>query len=215
MADNLIGSIGTTPSKSSMNALIVGISALTVRLAPAQAIRVVRLIAARMEESGDWLLNPGDNASLATTFYYLLNELDGSDASTAAKLLVAALADEKEPRIRASLGAGLCCIAGRMRPEEAAMVCGPVAGEMAIALTTKTSHGFYLADGFDAMASHLGFADASRAGHVLALALKNPAEGLDLLAPGGIPRKTCEPDGTDRGATDAPVNRSGFDGPGE
>ncbi len=189
LAENLIASIGTTSSKNARVALIRGISALTIRLAPAQAIGVVRLIAARMEESGDWLLDPGDNGSLPTTFYYLFNELDVSDRKGAAKLLVAALADEKDTRIRASLGTGLCCIAVGMDPEEAARVCGPVAGDMAMALASKPGYVFYVADGFDTMASHLGFAEASRAGRVFSEALKTePREWIRLRLASSLAR---------------------------
>ena len=143
-----------------------------------------------MEESGEWLLEPGDDGSLPTTFYYLFTQLDASDAGAAARLLVAALAEEKDQRVRASLGAGLCCIAGRMEAEEAARVCGPVAGEMATALTTRPGHASHIVDGFDAMASHLGFAEAARAGNVFASALKS-ARGRWKQSPGIITGTAC------------------------
>ncbi len=73
----------------------------------------------------------GDDNSLVTVFYYVFTDLDPFDAESTAKLLVAALAQEKDSAIRATLAAGLCRLAERMSPAEAGRVCGPVVDEMA------------------------------------------------------------------------------------
>ena len=84
-----------------------------------------------------------------------------------------------------------------MDPEESARVCGPVAGDMAMALATRPAYVLYTAYGFDAMASHLGSAEASQAGHVLASALETaPTDWIRLHIASSLARLAIRMDRT-------------------
>ena len=170
-AEELVRSFQTETNGESRKSLVRGLAALTIRLAPKRAIQTVRLFAARMEKDGDWARDSIDGNSLKYQFYYLFGALDAHDARVAARLLVSALAEEKDPGIRLSLAAGLCRIAERMESADAAKICGPVVAEMAAALVAKTSYFIYLSDGFAIVATRAARAEAGRAAHVLADAL--------------------------------------------
>jgi len=171
LAESLIHSVRAARNENARVGIIRGLAALAIRLAPEKAVEVVRLIAASVEEGKDWGRAEGDSNSLVTVFYYLFNDLDASDSTSAAKLLVAALAQEKDSTIRATLGAGLCRLAERMNPAEAGRVCGPVIDEMAAALVAKKGHIDYLCDGFITVASQVSPHDAAHVGRVLGDAL--------------------------------------------
>ena len=171
LAQSLVHSVQVARNESAKVRIIRGLAALAVRLAPDKAVEIVRLIAAGVEEGKDWAGVYVDPNSLVTVFYNLFNDLDAFDSTNAAKLLVAAIAQEKDAAIRATLGAGLCRLAERMTPAEAGRVCGPVVDEMARALVTKTGYVVYLAPGFELSASEVSAGKAEQAAGVLAHAL--------------------------------------------
>ncbi|MFI5457041.1 MAG: serine/threonine-protein kinase [Isosphaerales bacterium] len=158
--------------------LIRGLAAMAIRLAPEQAIQTVRFLAARMEHEGDWArVIAGNGSSLVENFYYLLLRLDAYDAGKAAKVLVAAIAHEKDAKVRSWLGAGLCLVAERMDSSGVADVCGPVIEDMVRAFTTKKDFTSHLGNGFVVVASHLSPSDAGKAAIVLADALNRETNG--------------------------------------
>ena len=129
---DLVKSMQKAPDATARAALIGGLAALTLRLAPEQAIQTVRLLAARIESDRDCWNHLTTNDTLVQPIYILFSMLDASDAAkAAARLLVAALSQEKDTRNRLSLAAVLCCLAARMDAADAGKTCGPVIDDMA------------------------------------------------------------------------------------
>ena len=89
-----------------------------------------------MERDGDWG-ESRDGSSEVLILLPLRSLKSATDAERTARLLVSALAKEKDVGIRSSLAAGLCRIAQRMESADAAKVCGPVIDNMAAALVAK------------------------------------------------------------------------------
>ncbi len=170
IAEDLLRSIQKESNPNERVLLIRGLGALTLRFAPDQAVQVVRLLAARIEINGDWE-NGYEYGSLVKHVYYVFKELDSSDSGKAAWLLVAALAQEKDAKIRSSLAAGLCSLADRMDSAEAVKVCGPVVAEMARSLVTKMEFIDHLISGFVVIASRVPPSEAAETAGVLADAL--------------------------------------------
>jgi hypothetical protein len=90
---------------------IGSLAAMSLWLPPDQAAKVIRLLAARAEKEQA-------NFSSISEFYLLINHLSEEDAGRAARVIVSALAGEKDAKVRWSLGAGLCLVAERMKPAE-------------------------------------------------------------------------------------------------
>jgi hypothetical protein len=131
---------------------------LVIRLAPRQADQTVRLLAARAQREGDGKPKSiYDSGSVTSNLYWTVNNIDAGDAAKAARVIVSALGGEKDAGIRSWLLAGLCLVAKRMEPSEAAGICGPVAREMAETLATKNLEACveYLEEGLSVVASRL------------------------------------------------------------
>ena len=102
-----------------------------------------------------------EESSVANTYYDLVQGLSPGDAGRAARLLSAALAEEKDARVRRWLIAGLCLMAERMDGTECGEVCGPFAKEMAEAVTVrKEAYRDFVMNGFISVVSHV---DSSQA----------------------------------------------------
>jgi len=165
---------------------INGMGALVIRLPPDMAARTARLLAGVAESRG----------GRAYDFYNLLTSLDSDDAARVARVLVAAIGQEKDPKIGWWLAAALCLVAEKMDPAEAARVCGPAVVEMGKAVATRKSsesseYNGYLIGGFVTVASRQSSTVAGRCARVLADALVEAtngyvrmqmAEGLATLA---------------------------------
>ena len=148
-ADNLAEALKQVRVRDDMawRSVLRGLGALSIRLAPEQAARTVRLLAATIQREPN---------SLEENFQSLLYALDSSDAARAARVLVAAIGQEKDPKIRWWLCGGLCLTAERMKEEEVGEVCGIVGKEMAETLTMQGEPNLtYFWDGFAIVTSHL------------------------------------------------------------
>jgi tRNA A-37 threonylcarbamoyl transferase component Bud32 len=176
LAQDLELSLQTETSSIAKVAVIRGLAATATRLAPEQSVHIARFLAARMEHEGDWARQVGEDSSLVNNFYYLLGGLDASDAGKAARILTAALTQEKDAKIRSWLGAGLCLVADRMDSADAAVVCSPFVEDMIGTLTTKTHYISYLMSGFTFVASQLSPSHAARAARALVDALDSKTE---------------------------------------
>ena len=94
-------------------------------------------------------------------------------------MLAAALAQERDPKVRWWLAAGLCWMAEKMDPNEAARVCGPVVADMGEAVAPASYIRHSVIDGFAIVASRQSVAVASRSARVLADAIKKEKESPD------------------------------------
>ncbi len=165
---------------------IQGLWEMMIRLPTDIAARTARLIAKIPVSEVDDLLD-------------FLQSLNVDDSARTARVLASAIGEDPDPGIRRSLAAGLCLLAEKMDPEEAARVCGPMVEEMGKALPTiKLSQtGTYdLINGFAVVASRQSPAVASRSARLLASALHESdwlsdrpslAKGLATVAGGMDP----------------------------
>ncbi len=163
--------------------LVKGLGAMMIRLPPDRAAKAVRLLATVAEAT------KGDMGSRTVDFYYLIGGLDPPDAARVARVLVVALDQEKDSKIRWWLAAGLCCVAERMDPNDAMQICEPAAVDMASAVaTTKRSgnlnYNQYIVNGFKTTMSRIDQVHAGRAAAVLSDAVEREtdAQALDNLA---------------------------------
>jgi hypothetical protein len=69
--------------------------------------------------------------------YEVLREPDATDASHAARLIVAALEQQYDPEARWCLLAGLALLVSRMEPGEALRICGPALSQLADSIPYK------------------------------------------------------------------------------
>jgi hypothetical protein len=168
MAVVLEGAIKEETNRKTKVALIRGLTAMVIRIAPGPAIRTTRWLAARMEQEGDWAREP-HHSSLAGSFYWIFQGLNTAEAGKSARLVVAALGQEKDAKVRTWLLIGLCLIAERMDAADAGTVCGPVAKEVAESVTS--TKGEYLnvniVNGLSAIISQLHPSDAAKVVAVL------------------------------------------------
>jgi len=149
---------------------------VAIRLAPDEAAKAVRLVIHTMGQN--------DPYDLSGLLYLLKNQPDPTDASRAARLIIAAFDQEKDANARWCLAVGLALVARRMETGEAARICGPALPHLVAALVQKGdvaesageengSNWAGLVDGLKA-ASSLDPIRASHAARILADALTRP-----------------------------------------
>src|SRR5262249_13363279 len=85
-----------------------------------------------------------------------------------------------DPSIRWWLAAGLCMLAGKMDPEEAARVCGSEVGDMWEAVAVPSYYWGQLINGFTVVASHQTPAVAGRWARVLTDVIKREERGSNV-----------------------------------
>ena len=167
--------------------LAYGLACLAVRLSPVEAANAVRLVihtAAHHAEDP----HPSDLEDL----YNLLNEQPTpSDASRAARLIMAGFDQEKDSNARWCMAAALALMASRMEPAEAIRICGPALPQLAAALLQKGDIQSILSKGLKVV-SRSDSGQAVQASRVLAAALRETdtirrsglMEGLTAIADG-------------------------------
>ena len=123
VAEALTGSFEEVGEHPGGSPLIGALAAMSLRLPPEPARKIIRLLAILAEKVQA-------DSGVAYDFDHLLSNLSEDDAGRAARVIVLALDGEQDAKVRWSLGAGLCLVARIMRPAEASEICGPFAGQM-------------------------------------------------------------------------------------
>ena len=137
------------------SALVRGLSATVIRLNPNRAVNTARFLAStakRFEATNDMCISD---------LYYLLTELDSTDAERVAKILAAAMKEEEDAETRWFLGAGFCLVAQNIKPEIASEICGLVVKELAEAVSSRSVNSWVLVDGYLNCVSCLNPIDAA------------------------------------------------------
>jgi hypothetical protein len=145
-----------------------GLVAMTIRLPAKTAAETIRRIASA----------PRRNASS------FLGDFDAVDGARIARVFVAALGQETDQRARTCLGEGLCKIAEKMDPDEAARICAPVFEVMCEAAAPWGTFAFPT-NGFAIIASRQAPAVAGRSATILAETLKSGARGSEAAGIAG------------------------------
>ncbi len=137
-----------------LHPVVRGLAALAIRSEPEQAVAIASSIASNQaQRSGFSLLAMGE----------MLSDFDRTDADRAARLIVGALARERDANTRWWLVAGLCLVTQGMDPAAAGEVCGPDAMEMVGAILEQTpGHNHRLIPGLTVVTPRLALSDRGR-----------------------------------------------------
>jgi hypothetical protein len=175
MAENLSSDWTETNGFNPGQEWIRGLGELMVRLPMGRAAQTARLLA-RVAD----FANQARGTYEPHKAHDVVASLDAADAARTAPVLVAALGQEGDPSIRWWLTAGLCMMAEKMDPEEAARVCGPLVADIGEAVKSASSVRHNVIHGLVVAASRQAPAVAGRAARVLADVFRK--EGGDTTA---------------------------------
>jgi hypothetical protein len=179
---SLATSLTGTEDRNSKASIVYGLSCLSVRLALADGIKTVRLIAGVMHDS--FVFYSRGPAEIYTGIYTLVaDDLTATDAVTAARLLVAAIVQETDPKARWWLEAALLVGADKLTPTDGAGICGRVFPELVGAFIRKVespelwgSYNFYLTDGLKVVLAGLNEPSRAQATQAIADALSRESD---------------------------------------
>jgi hypothetical protein len=184
-AEVLSSALERDTTEEARSSVIRGLAAMSIRLSPDRAVQTVRLLATIANKAAE-PARRGDRIGLIDNCLYELRlSLDPVDARRAAQILVRAIAQEQDAKVRWWLAAGLCLVAEKMDPSEAPQICGLAAKDMADALVTeKADYNSYLVSGFAAVASGLPRRLASKPARLIGAALEREQDAAfrDSLA---------------------------------